>query len=343
VENGPQLLQADGSFKANPWSWDTNATMIYIDSPVGSGYSYVRSADGYASNEKTIGEELYTALYAILFQLFPQYAKNDFYIFGESYAGKYVPWLGYIIMQRNKAAPNKINLQGLGVGDGWVNPYYQTGSNAPFLYNRGLIDFVELETADGIYEIYKEMIVLRQYEIAQDFGNALLGLLVFEAGNVDVYDIRYFNGDPTDPLQDALQDYLNEPAVRSKMNAGSQEWQACASAPYFALLNDISRSSEYLFPILLSTYRVLLYNGNYDLICNMDGTSKWASVMNWPYQNQFNSAKNVSWVVDSQPAGYYKTAHTLTHLIVYNAGHMCPFDQPRNTHDMLYRFIANRF
>jgi carboxypeptidase C (cathepsin A) len=70
-----------------PDSSNFKATVIYIDSPVGSGYSYVKNSNGYATNEKTIGEELYTALSTFLFKLYPQYAKNDFYIFGESYAG----------------------------------------------------------------------------------------------------------------------------------------------------------------------------------------------------------------------------------------------------------------
>jgi sensor histidine kinase YesM len=126
-------------------------------------------------------------------------------------------------------------------------------------YSRGLIDFAELEIANGLVEVYQEMIVLREYEVAQNFGNALMSLLILEAGNIDVYDIRYSGGDPTDPLQDALATYLNQAAVKSKMNAGSQSWTACASTPYFELLDDISRSSEFLFPTLLANYRVLLY------------------------------------------------------------------------------------
>jgi len=192
---------------------------------------------------------------------------------------------------------------------------------------------VELETANGVYELYVAAIDAGLYEVAQSFGNALLGLLVAEAGDVDVYDIRSFGGDPTDPLQDALTKYLNQPDVKKKMNAGNQEWQACASTPYFELLDDIARSSEFLFPALLQNYRVLLYNGNFDLICNMIGTTTWSSKINWPYQSEFNNAKNVSWTVASKAAGYYKTAKTLTHLIVYNAGHMVPFNQKTNSHN----------
>jgi len=79
------------------------------------------------------------------------------------------------------------------------------------------------------------------------------------------------------------------------------------------------------------------------LICNLIGTNEWAAALNWPGQNQFNNAQNVSWVVANQPAGYYKSAQGLTHLIVYNAGHMVPFNQPENAWNMLYQFISGAF
>jgi carboxypeptidase C (cathepsin A) len=56
--------------------------MLWIDSPVGTGYSYVNNPSGYATNEKIIAEELYTALYTFFFTLHPEYSKLPFYIFG---------------------------------------------------------------------------------------------------------------------------------------------------------------------------------------------------------------------------------------------------------------------
>jgi hypothetical protein len=63
--------------------------------------------------------------------------------------------LTYTVLQYNTNSTQKINLSGIGVGDGWVSPYYQTGSFAPFLYNNGLINELEVVTADGLYETYK--------------------------------------------------------------------------------------------------------------------------------------------------------------------------------------------
>jgi carboxypeptidase C (cathepsin A) len=52
-----------------------------------AGYSFTSRDDGYAKNETVIGEELYNALLQF-FQLFPELQKSEFYVTGESYAGK---------------------------------------------------------------------------------------------------------------------------------------------------------------------------------------------------------------------------------------------------------------
>lgn len=49
------------------------------------------------------------------FEGFPEFAPNEFFITGESYAGVYVPTLAEQIMND---ADNKINLVGMAVGNG---------------------------------------------------------------------------------------------------------------------------------------------------------------------------------------------------------------------------------
>jgi len=277
------------------------------------------------------------------FALLPEY-YNDFYVFGESYAGKYIPSICHYILRQNQQHPAlKIKLKGLTIGDGWVDPYYQTGSYAPFLYENNMIDSIELGLAEVTYEGYKALVDAHVWIVADDIGNLLLQSLVTAAGGVDVYDIRYFNGDPTDPIGDALGNYLNEPSVRNQMNAGDQEWVMCGTDAYFGLINDVEQSVANLLPDLLANYQVMNYNGNKDLICNYIGTNEWTSHINWPGQNTYSTAKNHTWIVGGKEAGYYKSGGNLTHTIIYNAGHMAPFDQPQNTQDLLYRFIGGGF
>jgi len=316
---------------------------LYIDQPAGTGYSWVEDSDGYVTNEMTMAIELYSLL-TQFFAAHSNYLKNDFYVFGESYAGKYIPSITHYILEQNNKNPKVyLNLKGLAMGDGWVDPYIQTGSYGPFLYKHGLIGEIALENARIEYEVYKGLIDAHLYTVADTVGNLLLETLVLDAGNVDVYDIRYFNGDPTDPLQDALQTWLNLDSTRQKMNAGDHSWTACKNSVGFAMISDIERSVKFLLPDLLKNYRVMNYNGNFDLICNQAGTSEWTSQIRWPGRDAYNHAKNHTWIVDGKVAGYWKEGGGLSHIIVYNAGHMSPFDQGRNTQSMLYSFINGKF
>ena len=57
-----------------------------------------------------MASDLYEALQQF-FTLFPDLRKNDFYVTGESYAGKYVPAISYKIHTENPKANKKINFK----------------------------------------------------------------------------------------------------------------------------------------------------------------------------------------------------------------------------------------
>jgi carboxypeptidase C (cathepsin A) len=40
VENGIFRMKDDGSLVENPFSWNHNAHMLYLDQPVGTGFSF---------------------------------------------------------------------------------------------------------------------------------------------------------------------------------------------------------------------------------------------------------------------------------------------------------------
>jgi len=61
---------------------------------------------------------------------------------GESYAGKYVPFLGKYLddISHNETAKSLINFKGIAVGNGLVYPTNQYDSYVSFSYNNGLIN-----------------------------------------------------------------------------------------------------------------------------------------------------------------------------------------------------------
>ncbi|RWS11759.1 venom serine carboxypeptidase-like protein [Dinothrombium tinctorium] len=84
-ENGPFVVSEDLNILKREYSWTNAFSMLYIDNPVGAGFSFTLGREGYAENQVDIVKGLYKALQQF-FRLFPEQRQNDFYIAGESYA-----------------------------------------------------------------------------------------------------------------------------------------------------------------------------------------------------------------------------------------------------------------
>jgi len=118
--------------------------MLYVDNPVGAGFSYTGDDLGYSTDEMDVARNLYAFLVQF-FELFPEYQHNDFYVTGESFAGHYVPAVSYVIHLNNPGAKVKINLKGLAIGNGLVDPLNQL-FYSEYLYQLGFFDgnFIQL-------------------------------------------------------------------------------------------------------------------------------------------------------------------------------------------------------
>lgn len=76
----------DDKLTANPHAWNQRANILFLESPGGVGFSF--QADGhYNVTDSTVAELNFQALQSF-YKKFPHFAENDFYITGESYAGK---------------------------------------------------------------------------------------------------------------------------------------------------------------------------------------------------------------------------------------------------------------
>ncbi|XP_020848922.1 putative serine carboxypeptidase CPVL isoform X1 [Phascolarctos cinereus] len=139
VEHGPYVVNKNLTVRARDFPWTVKFSMLYVDNPTGTGFSFTDDARGFAASEDDVARDLYSAL-TQFFQLFPEYRKNDFYATGESYAGKYVPAIAYYIHLLNPTAKVKINLKGVAIGDGFSDPETIIGGYPGFLYHIGLLD-----------------------------------------------------------------------------------------------------------------------------------------------------------------------------------------------------------
>merc|ERR1712232_826004 len=118
TENGPCTVSANGTV-ANPHSWHQKANVIWVDQPAGTGFSTGLPT---TRDSEAVGEKMFNFMQEF-YKAFPQFQKNDFYVFGESYGGHYVPAIAHRLFQGGSGV--KVPLKGIGIGNGLTDPEEQ--------------------------------------------------------------------------------------------------------------------------------------------------------------------------------------------------------------------------
>jgi cathepsin A (carboxypeptidase C) len=119
-ENGPFTINDDMSLKSNAYSWNDVSNVIFVDNPVGTGFSESAGVDHLDKTEEEIAETMYRFIQGFLVAN-PEYVGRDFYVSGESYAGHYIPAIAYYLV--NNATDMQIKFKGIAIGNGWVDPF----------------------------------------------------------------------------------------------------------------------------------------------------------------------------------------------------------------------------
>lgn len=346
-ENGPFNVDEQMRLSPNPYSWNKKANLLYIDQPVGTGFSYANT--DYIFDEQAVAYEVYTFLQKF-FAMYPQYWRNgqEFYIIGESYAGHYVPAISAFVVEQNKANPSAIPLPlaGIGIGNGWTDPKTQYGAYGKFAYENKLIGAELYASLNETYKKCEAMLDAQLWGQAGQVCGSLMGEVLQAAGNINVYNIKLpCNPPPLCYNFDNITQYLNLAATQEMLGVASHhiKWETCNDVVNMRFVPDRFESFRSDVPkVLAAGTRVLVYSGMLDLICNYVGGAEWTAKMEWPGQAGFNAASYKDWTVGGATAGHAKTYGNFTWLEVEEAGHMVPHDQPANALTMLETFLNNQ-
>jgi len=353
-ENGPYKIEKDLSLSINPYSWNTNATVLWIDQPVGTGFSYSDGLDPGVVTEAEMAENMYE-FFQKFFSAYPKYASKDFYIFGESYAGHYVPAFSARILQGSAAGEGiAINLKGSAVGNGLVDPEIQYAYYWQFARDHSLVSNASLAMMEGAVGTCQLLIAACAQSSVLGWVACINAYTICNMAEIEPVDFTGVNlYDVREPCQvpplcydfSLLPKYINQPSIRAALGVGSREWQDCNRIVELKLVFAGDWMLNYASDIpklLTSGHRFLVYAGEYDFICNWYGNHAWAAQLSWPGQQAFNNAPNVTWTVDGNAAGVSQSAQGFTFLKVFNAGHMVPYNQPANSLAMLQTFLNNQ-
>eukprot|EP00633_Aureoumbra_lagunensis_P001394 CAMPEP_0197293230 /NCGR_PEP_ID=MMETSP0890-20130614/27412_1 /TAXON_ID=44058 ORGANISM="Aureoumbra lagunensis, Strain CCMP1510" /NCGR_SAMPLE_ID=MMETSP0890 /ASSEMBLY_ACC=CAM_ASM_000533 /LENGTH=310 /DNA_ID=CAMNT_0042767787 /DNA_START=117 /DNA_END=1046 /DNA_ORIENTATION=- len=227
-ENGPYVIGDDGEAALNAYSWNNNASVMWIDQPLGTGFSRgvpVHSEKGVAQDMLEFMQLFYTK--------YPKYAQLDLYIFGESYAGHYVPAIAAKLQQAKFT-----QLKGIGIGNGLTDPFTQYKYYAPYAEEHNLVSSTVLSFMQKMDTLCEPLINACNHDnnnvsTWSECLNAyvlcnLAEISPVQSTGINTYDVRKQCGD--NPLCynfTAIDTYLNRADVQQALNV-SKKWNECS-------------------------------------------------------------------------------------------------------------------
>ncbi|EEY14400.1 carboxypeptidase KEX1 [Verticillium alfalfae VaMs.102] len=361
MEIGPYRVKGD-QLVNNNGSWHEFANLLFVDNPVGTGFSYV-DTNSYLHELDEMGDQFILFLEKF-FKLFPQYAQDDLYFAGESYAGQHIPYIAKHILERNeKAGPDdQWNLKGLVIGNGWISPFEQYGSYLKFAYEKGLLAQGS-EKAKQLEQQWKICRKQMAVDIKIDISEceAILQKILDVTATLttsgkrncyNMYDVRLKDTYPScgmnwPPDLTDVTPYLRRKDVTEALHINAAKntgWKECNGAVGSAFRAHKSKPSRDLLPDLLKKVPITLFSGAEDLICNHIGTEEMIGNMEWNGAKGFevspgNWAPRRDWTFEGKDAGFWQEARNLTYVLFKEASHMVPFDWPRRSRDMIDRVM----
>jgi cathepsin A (carboxypeptidase C) len=356
--NGPcRLNQHANDTVINPYSWNNNANIIYLDQPLGVGYSYGPNG---ATNSIEVGEQVYEFLQNFL-NIFPKYRNLGFHISGESYAGHYIPSIGKVINDNNKnPLITKINLKSIVIGNGLINPAVQYPYYITMACNSTYGAVVPKSVCDSWTNAMPSCISQisrcsssKNADTCKNASNYCNELIFkqYEEYGLNSNDVRTkangtdkYKSDPANNFAPVLDKIKVKEYLGANVNINFMLTRTNTTV-YNGFINDGDWAVSYhenVAEILNDGISVLNYAGDADFTCNWYGIKAFALELDWKGKSGFNSAKDIplTYLSNGTEYGQYRTHENFSFVKIYEAGHMVAYYQPAAALDMINRWLA---
>lgn len=268
---GHCCLDSIPSFKYNNHTWARSTTLLFVEQPVGTGFSY---GNAFPEDEHDVSTDL-DAFLQNFYAVFPRFKPYSFYVTGESYAGMFIPSVARHIHLENKkaiaaaaaaaAATDEtksadtlasrfiVPLKGASLGNGWVEAKTQGPAVIDYSWWHGLID---KPTRDSLHVAWENCMIVQDGEAGdqtldapihpftiQDDCGLMWGVLK-ASGYPNAYDVTTW--DPNvDQVTFASEVFYNNPFVRAALHAPPDiVWHGCRQGGGRRLSEEQSGSSS---------------------------------------------------------------------------------------------------
>ncbi|XP_026408231.1 serine carboxypeptidase-like 34 [Papaver somniferum] len=365
-ELGPFLTQkGKPELKFNDYSWNKEANLLFLESPVGVGFSYTNtSADIKTLGDSVTAKDSYTFLLK-WFERFPHFKSHDFFLAGESYAGHYVPQLAERIFDANKKASKKdyINFKGFIIGNALLDDATD---------QKGMIDYAwdHAVISDRVYNDIKKTCNFSQSPVSNECDTNLNKYFdVYDL--IDMYSLyapSCVNGTSTkrqlrkiegiapqafakfagwhkrpagyDPCLSSYSTvYFNRPDVQKALHANVTKipypWTHCSDNITF--WNDAPASTLPIIKKLVQGgLRIWVYSGDTDGRIPVTSTRLSLNKLGLKIKEEWTP-----WYTHKEVGGWTIIYDGLTFVTIRGAGHQVPTFKPRQALELISHYLAN--
>lgn len=356
--NFEEVGPLDSFLKPRNSTWLRKADLLFVDNPVGTGYSFVEDKDLLVKTDEEAATDLTTLLIEI-FNRNETLQKSPLYIVAESYGGKYAVTLGLSAIKAIEAKKLKLILGGIALGDSWISPEDFVVSWGPLLKDVSRIDNSGLMQSNSLVEKIKQQIANGKWKDATETWSDLEEVISASSNSVDFYNFlldtgmdpvsmtatslvgggsrksysRYLDSLKTSPGSNGDLDSLMNGAIRKKLAIipNNVEWGGQSSLVFDYLEGDFMRPRIHEVDELLKKgVNVTIYNGQLDVICATKGTEAWVEKLKWEGLKTFLSIDRTPLYCgdDKITKGFTKSYRNLHFYWILEAGHFVPVDQP---------------
>lgn len=348
--NGPAVIDELGHLKAaSGGHLQSFAYVLYLDHPVGSGFSFAEHDEDDRPFAKSVDDAV-DGVDEFLRQfemLFPEFRGRQFYFAGESYSARDA--FGYALRYHSTGTRTSMKLAGIMSGAGFIAPLIRTANPAKFLLRVGLIDtegrrlldekFAQMKESVDDQEILVALLLLREVFFGTETGTPSL----FQ--ELTGFRHRASALRSTEPEEFvayrkyvASEDFKR--AVHVGVNATPERQRSFVTNSLYAY--DAFKDITDVVQAVLDHHRVLLYGGNMDVVYPSDTMYRFLRSLHWSGDREFTKGRRRPYTNSSatgEVVGYKLQARNLTYALLVNAGHYVSYDSRRAVADLYKDFV----
>lgn len=360
--NFEEIGPLDVDLNSRGTTWLSVASLLFVDNPVGTGYSYVDSLDALTTDVNMIAKDMLVLLESFFMESEwgKKHQNSPFYIFCESYGGKMTTAISDVLYQAIQRGDLQCNFKGLALGDSWISPIDSMLSWGPYLHTNSIVDKHGLSKINASAYKALELIKSGQWTEATDQFNKCEGVVEEASNGVNFYNILKWGSDE----RSSLVQRSDKPEIRilrvfhadkltTLMNGQIREklkiipphvnWGGQSGEVFQHMKGDFMKPIVKTVNRLINetNLQVVVYTGQLDLICCTPGTEKWVETLDIYPQFYNTSRESIPDPVTGLTSGFVKTYKNFAMYWILDAGHMAPKDNGNTVLDMVKRVTTS--